>query len=71
MAVLAIVITPHSSVLLTSVIQAKSADDYDEPGRELASPICAVPMESLGVVAAKLIQNERVAIHHIVVIAAE
>ena len=66
-----VVFASHSSVLLAVMIEAQSAGYDDKPGRELAAPVGPIAAQTMKVVPTKLLQHERVAIHDIVVIAAE
>ena len=67
----AFVFASHSAVLLAVMIEAQSAGNDDEPGREFAASVGAIPAQTMKVVSTKLLQHQRVAIHHVVVIAAE
>jgi hypothetical protein len=53
------------------MVKAEPPDNYDEPRRELASPVISVRAEPVKVVPTKLAENECVAIHHVIVVPAE
>jgi hypothetical protein len=65
------VLASHSAVLLALMIETQSARNDDKPRREFAASVGAIPAQTMKVVSPKLFQDERVAIHDVVVIAAE
>jgi len=65
------VIAANSAVLLPPMVETEPPHNYDEPRRELASPVISIRSKTMKVVPAKLAQNERVAVHYVVVITPE
>jgi hypothetical protein len=65
------VIAANSAVLLPAMVETEPPHNYDEPRRELASAVISVRAKPMEVVPAKLAQNECIAIHHLIVIAAK
>jgi len=66
-----VVLAAQSAVLLASMIETQSARNDDKPGRELAASVGPVSAQTVKVVSTKLLENERVAIHYVIVITAE
>jgi len=65
------VIASQSPVLLAPMVETEPAHDYDEPRSKLSAPVISICTETVKIVTTKLAQNECVAIHHVVVFAAE
>jgi hypothetical protein len=66
-----VVFASQSAVLLAVMIEAQPARNDDKPGREFAAPVGPISAQPMKVVSTKLLEHERVAIHHVVVIVAE
>jgi hypothetical protein len=65
------VIAANSAVLLPAMVETEPPHNYDEPRREFAPPVISIRSETMEVIPTQLAQNERVAVHHIVVITTE